>query len=176
MGSLVFPAVLVVLFFVASAGRQAVLRTPRLRWLARRLRPSHESGERGTGATATEELHALLYPSKRVQLEQRRIELVLRDDENDGAPPPGPASTSLPAPQPSAELRARALEARPPSSHNVGNYVTAGLGNSVTVHSPCSGNDFSSSRPAAKTNVTTYLSASRSPCLNQFRPLAPTTG
>ncbi|MET8630836.1 DUF6191 domain-containing protein [Kitasatospora sp. NPDC004669] len=87
MGSLLFPAALVVLFFVASAGRQAVLRTPRLRWLASRLRPSHEAGERGTGATATEELHALLYPSKRIQLEQRRIELVLRDDENDGAPP-----------------------------------------------------------------------------------------
>ncbi|MER7756707.1 DUF6191 domain-containing protein [Kitasatospora sp. NPDC097643] len=86
MGSLLFPAALVVLFFVASAGRQAVLRTPRLRWLASRLRLSHESGERGTGATTTEELHALLYPSKRIQLEQRRIELVLRDDENDGAP------------------------------------------------------------------------------------------
>ncbi|MFI9722474.1 DUF6191 domain-containing protein [Streptomyces sp. NPDC052396] len=41
---------------------------------------------RGLGATATEELHALIYPSKRVQLEQRRIELVLRDDEQDGAP------------------------------------------------------------------------------------------
>jgi hypothetical protein len=38
------------------------------------------------GATATEELHALIYPGKRVQLEQRRIELVLRDDEHDGAP------------------------------------------------------------------------------------------
>ncbi|GAA3041203.1 hypothetical protein FHS39_004908 [Streptomyces olivoverticillatus] len=43
-------------------------------------------GPRGVGATATEELHALIYPSKRVQLEQRRIELVLRDDEQDGAP------------------------------------------------------------------------------------------
>ncbi|MFF7995381.1 DUF6191 domain-containing protein [Kitasatospora xanthocidica] len=28
----------------------------------------------------------MLYPSKRVQLEQRRVELVLRDDEHDGAP------------------------------------------------------------------------------------------
>ncbi|WP_341865467.1 DUF6191 domain-containing protein [Kitasatospora cheerisanensis] len=32
-------------------------------------------------------MHALLYAGKRVQLEQRRIELVLRDDEHDGAPP-----------------------------------------------------------------------------------------
>ncbi|MGC0419554.1 DUF6191 domain-containing protein [Embleya sp. AB8] len=43
-------------------------------------------GERGLGATGVEELHALLYPGKRVQLEQRRVELVLRDDEQDGAP------------------------------------------------------------------------------------------
>ncbi|MFG2178026.1 DUF6191 domain-containing protein [Streptomyces abikoensis] len=28
----------------------------------------------------------MIYPSKRAQLEQRRIELVLRDDEQDGAP------------------------------------------------------------------------------------------
>ncbi|MGO4462788.1 DUF6191 domain-containing protein [Streptomyces sp. M-16] len=49
--------------------------------------PGHAAfGTRGAGATATEELHALIYPSKRVQLEQRRIELVLRDDEQDGAP------------------------------------------------------------------------------------------
>lgn len=38
------------------------------------------------GAIGTEELHALIYPGKCVQLEQRRIELVLRDDEQDGAP------------------------------------------------------------------------------------------
>ncbi|MEU3755041.1 DUF6191 domain-containing protein [Streptomyces olivoreticuli] len=31
-------------------------------------------------------MHALIYPGKCVQLEQRRIELVLRDDEQDGAP------------------------------------------------------------------------------------------
>ncbi|WP_406192765.1 DUF6191 domain-containing protein [Kitasatospora sp. NBC_01560] len=87
MGSLLFPAALVVLFFAASATRQVVLRTLRLRTLADRLQRRHHVGERGTGAIATEELHALLYPSKRIQLEQRRIELVLRDDENEGAPP-----------------------------------------------------------------------------------------
>ncbi|MET8627767.1 DUF6191 domain-containing protein [Kitasatospora sp. NPDC004669] len=51
----------------------------------RRRRCRRGSG-RGAGATATEELHAPLDPSKRVQLEQRRVELVLRDDEHDGAP------------------------------------------------------------------------------------------
>ncbi len=65
------PLLIVVPLFLLAATRKAI-------GLAR---PG-----RGTGATATEELHALIYPSKRVQLEQRRIELVLRDDEQDGAP------------------------------------------------------------------------------------------
>jgi hypothetical protein len=34
-----------------------------------------------------DELQALFYASKRPAIEQRRIELVLRDDEHDGAPP-----------------------------------------------------------------------------------------
>ncbi|MGP3975817.1 DUF6191 domain-containing protein [Streptomyces sp. 8N114] len=54
-------------------------------WLPGRFRDP-DIGARGPGATAVEELHALIYPSKRVQLEQRRIELVLREDEQDGAP------------------------------------------------------------------------------------------
>ncbi|MFJ2581978.1 DUF6191 domain-containing protein [Kitasatospora aureofaciens] len=72
-GGLLLPAALVVVFFVGAVLRQL--------W----ARPA-EGAERGAGATATEELHALLYPGKRVQLEQRRVELVLRDDEHDGAP------------------------------------------------------------------------------------------
>ncbi|MGW4381829.1 DUF6191 domain-containing protein [Kitasatospora sp. NPDC004531] len=76
MGSLVFPAALVLAGFAASAARRAAAR-----WAG----PT--GGERGVGAQAGEELHALLYAGKRVQLEQRRIELVLRDDEHDGAPP-----------------------------------------------------------------------------------------
>ncbi|MGA5823022.1 DUF6191 domain-containing protein [Kitasatospora sp. NPDC094028] len=71
-GGLLLPAGLVALFFLAA--------------VVRRLRARPAAGDRGAGATATEELHALLYPSKRVQLEQRRVELVLRDDELDGAP------------------------------------------------------------------------------------------
>ncbi|WP_031071430.1 DUF6191 domain-containing protein [Streptomyces sp. NRRL WC-3742] len=72
-GGLLLPAGLVVLFFLAG--------------VARRLRGRGAAGApRGAGAMATEEMHALLYPGKRVQLEQRRIELVLRDDEHDGAP------------------------------------------------------------------------------------------
>ncbi|GAA1908670.1 DUF6191 domain-containing protein [Streptantibioticus ferralitis] len=33
------------------------------------------------------ELHAFFNANKRVQIEQRRAELILRDDEQDGAPP-----------------------------------------------------------------------------------------
>ncbi|MEU8925609.1 DUF6191 domain-containing protein [Kitasatospora sp. NPDC048545] len=74
-GGLLLPAGLVVLFFLGAVARRL------------RARPtSAPAGGRGAGATATEELHALLYPSKRVQLEQRRVELVLRDDEHGGAP------------------------------------------------------------------------------------------
>ncbi|MFE4398262.1 MULTISPECIES: DUF6191 domain-containing protein [Streptomycetaceae] len=74
-GGLLLPAGLVVVFFLGAVARRL------------RARPAvGPDGGRGAGATATEELHALLYPSKRVQLEQRRVELVLRDDEHDGAP------------------------------------------------------------------------------------------
>ncbi|MFH8385981.1 DUF6191 domain-containing protein [Kitasatospora sp. NPDC018058] len=75
-GGLLLPAGLVVLFFLGAVVRR----------LRARPAAAGSAGGRGAGATATEELHALLYPSKRVQLEQRRVELVLRDDEHDGAP------------------------------------------------------------------------------------------
>ncbi|GAB2694547.1 DUF6191 domain-containing protein [Kitasatospora kifunensis] len=74
-GSLLLPAALILLFFIGAAARYTLAR----------LRGQPHAG-RGVAALATEELHALCYPSKRVQLEQRRIELVLRDDEQAGAP------------------------------------------------------------------------------------------
>lgn len=87
LDSLLIPITLVMALFILAAGR--VL----LHWIRGRGRlpePGLRSGQpRGLGATATEELHALIYSSKRAQLEQRRIELVLRDDEHDGAPPRG---------------------------------------------------------------------------------------
>ncbi|MYV98629.1 DUF6191 domain-containing protein [Streptomyces sp. SID3343] len=61
----------------------------RLYW---RIRPGRGRGEGGSArprsfrATGTEEMHALLSPGKRVQLEQRRVESVLRDDDQDGSP------------------------------------------------------------------------------------------
>lgn len=37
-------------------------------------------------APGLDELQALLYASKRPAIEQRRLELVIRDDQHDGAP------------------------------------------------------------------------------------------
>ncbi|MBC2878206.1 MULTISPECIES: DUF6191 domain-containing protein [Streptomyces] len=67
---------IVVPLFLTAAARKGV----------HLLRGGTAGGPRGAGATATEELHGLMYPGKRAQLEQRRVELVLRDDEQDGAP------------------------------------------------------------------------------------------
>ncbi|MBZ6475446.1 DUF6191 domain-containing protein [Streptomyces griseocarneus] len=77
--------IVVVPLFVLAALRKVVQRAQGRGWLPGRFQ-ERAYGSRGVGATATEELHALIYPSKRVQLEQRRIELVLRDDEQEGAP------------------------------------------------------------------------------------------
>ncbi|MEU1782238.1 DUF6191 domain-containing protein [Streptomyces abikoensis] len=77
--------IVVIPLFVLAAVQYVVRQARRRGWLPGRSR-ERERGSRGMGATATEELHALIYPSKRAQLEQRRIELVLRDDEQDGAP------------------------------------------------------------------------------------------
>ena len=90
LDSLIVPVMLVIVLFVLAVGRLA-LTWAQDRGLAPRLRPDRAERparrERGVGAVATEELHGLIYSGKRVQLEQRRIELVLRDDEESGAPP-----------------------------------------------------------------------------------------
>jgi hypothetical protein len=77
--------VIVLTLLLAAAARKSVQAAQRRGWLPGRVSEGG-LGTRGAGATATEELHALIYPGKRVQLEQRRIELVLREDEQDGAP------------------------------------------------------------------------------------------
>jgi hypothetical protein len=70
---LIGPAVallIVIPLFIASA----------IRNLARRGRGG------GAGAVGVEELHALLYPAKRIQMDERQAQAMLRDDEADGAP------------------------------------------------------------------------------------------
>ncbi|GAA2839068.1 DUF6191 domain-containing protein [Kitasatospora sp. CM 4170] len=93
-GGLLLPAALVVLFFLGAVARRTLAHRlpgrpvtgPGGATAGRRGAGAYGTDRRGAGATATEELHALLYPGKRAQLEQRRVELVLRDDEHDGAP------------------------------------------------------------------------------------------
>lgn len=87
MAGLLCMTVLVIVPFTLASARYVVLRSGRPAWLRRRLaaRPPH--GGMGLGATVTEELHAFFNANKRVTMEQRRVQLVLRDDTQDGAPP-----------------------------------------------------------------------------------------
>ena len=48
-----------------------------------------ERGERPVSATGFEVLHANLAPGKAQELKQRQVTLILRDDEDSGAPPSG---------------------------------------------------------------------------------------
>ncbi|MEU3569209.1 DUF6191 domain-containing protein [Kitasatospora sp. NPDC036755] len=50
-------------------------------------RPRRRGPGAGLGAGGLEELHALFSPGKQVQVEQKRDQLVLRDDAQAGAPP-----------------------------------------------------------------------------------------
>ncbi|TYC66719.1 hypothetical protein EH183_41675 [Streptomyces sp. CB01881] len=87
MVGLLFMAVLVIVPFTLASVRYLVVRSGRPRWLSRRLTTRARSSGHGLGATATEELHAFFNANKRVQIEQRRTQLVLRDDDHAGAPP-----------------------------------------------------------------------------------------
>jgi hypothetical protein len=56
-------------------------------WLhGRSWLPWYRDGYRPAPAAGFDELQALFYASKRHTIERRRAELVLRDDEHDGAP------------------------------------------------------------------------------------------
>jgi len=50
--------------------------------------PWYRDGHRPAPAPGFDELQALFYPGKRHAIEQRRIELIVREDEHSGAPPP----------------------------------------------------------------------------------------
>jgi hypothetical protein len=47
----------------------------------------HRDGHRPAAAAGFDELQAAFHPGGRQAIERRRLELVLRDDEHDGAPP-----------------------------------------------------------------------------------------
>ncbi|MFJ6777317.1 DUF6191 domain-containing protein, partial [Kitasatospora sp. NPDC091257] len=50
-------------------------------------RPRRRGPGAGMGAGGLDELHALFSPGKQVQIEQKREQLVLRDDAQAGGPP-----------------------------------------------------------------------------------------
>jgi Family of unknown function (DUF6191) len=49
--------------------------------------PWYRDGHRPAPAPGLDELQAVFYSSKRHTIDQRGVELVIRDDEHDGAPP-----------------------------------------------------------------------------------------
>lgn len=75
------PGLLVGLVVLAAVDRLGLLLTRRsgLPWF--------RDGHRPASALALDELQAMFYGAKRHSIEQRRHELVLRDDEQNGAPP-----------------------------------------------------------------------------------------
>ncbi|MFE6750236.1 DUF6191 domain-containing protein [Kitasatospora purpeofusca] len=87
MAGLLFMAVLVIVPFTLASARHLVVRSGRPGWLSHRLAARTRSGGLGLGATATEELHAFFNANKRVQIEERRTQMVMRDDDHAGAPP-----------------------------------------------------------------------------------------
>ncbi|MFJ4190965.1 DUF6191 domain-containing protein [Kitasatospora sp. NPDC089509] len=87
MTGLLLMAVLVIVPFTLASIRHVVVRSGRPGRLSRRLSVRTRGTGLGLGATATEELHAFFNANKRVQTEQRRTQLVLRDDDHAGAPP-----------------------------------------------------------------------------------------
>lgn len=87
MVNLLIMMVLVMGPFLLGAARYVVVRTGRPAWLRRILIGRAKRTGVGVGAIATDELHAFLNANKRVELEHRTEEQVLRDDTLDGAPP-----------------------------------------------------------------------------------------
>ncbi len=81
--AMTIPGLAVGLIALAAADRLALWFGGRS-WL-----PWQRSGRarREVSSTAFDEMHATLYAGKRLQLEQRRTEQLLRDDAGDGAAP-----------------------------------------------------------------------------------------
>jgi hypothetical protein len=74
--------------FLFAAGRQVVLRSGHPVWLHRRLAARRRPGGGvGAGTAAFDELQAFFNSNKRIQIEQRRVELILPDENHNGAPP-----------------------------------------------------------------------------------------
>ncbi|MGG7571333.1 DUF6191 domain-containing protein [Streptomyces sirii] len=85
--SLLMASVIVVPLLLSGARRQ-VLRTGRPEWLRRLVcKLTTGGGGSGAGAAVADELAAALNPNKRVEIEHRRTEQLVRHDSEAGAPP-----------------------------------------------------------------------------------------
>lgn len=79
--ALTLPGVVTLLIALAAVERFGL-------WAGRSILPWRR--DRATiSAAGFDEFTGLLYAGKRVELDQRNTELVLRDDQRDGAPPRG---------------------------------------------------------------------------------------
>ncbi|HEY0638948.1 MAG TPA: DUF6191 domain-containing protein [Pseudonocardiaceae bacterium] len=77
--ALTLPGLVVLLIALAAVERFG-------RWAGRGRLPWLRRAD-GASATGFDELTAVMYAGKRLELEQRRTEVVLRDARYDGAPP-----------------------------------------------------------------------------------------
>jgi hypothetical protein len=84
---LVVTLTVVLVPFVLAVARYLVLRARHPARLYRWLAARGPSGGLGAGATVLEEVHAFFNSNKRIEQEERRVRLVLREEESDGAPP-----------------------------------------------------------------------------------------
>ncbi|MEL5955715.1 DUF6191 domain-containing protein [Streptomyces sp. CLV115] len=80
-------AVLVMVPFLLASARHVVIRTGRPDWLRHAVAARTPPHALGVGAPVADELHAFLNSAKRVEIEHRVEEQVLKDDALDGAPP-----------------------------------------------------------------------------------------
>lgn len=76
------PGLVLLLIVLVAIDRLGLAANRRLRLPWRR-----EDAGRPMSAPAIDEMHAILYATKRHELDQRRTSLMLRDEEKDGAPP-----------------------------------------------------------------------------------------
>jgi hypothetical protein len=85
MSVLVFmtiPGLVILLIVLVTVDRMGL-------WGSRRLRLPwrKDEADRAIPAPGLDELHALFYASKRYEMDQRRTSLMLREEDQDGAPP-----------------------------------------------------------------------------------------
>ncbi|CUU54139.1 hypothetical protein Ga0074812_102143 [Parafrankia irregularis] len=120
------PGLACVLVLLSAVDRFAMWATTRS-WLPWQRR----HGGRGVSTVALDELEACFYAGKRHQIEQRRTEEILRDDDSEGAPPRAEPAQAI--------VRLPVVAVSPGSSGNPGIRATHSL--AVPMRAECPGRD-----------------------------------